>query len=40
MYMQPAGFFRLVFSAASDTAWPVALQRLEAFATAAAAAQP
>jgi hypothetical protein len=39
MYMQPAGFSRLVFSAASNSAWPVVLHRLEAFAT-AAAAQP
>ena len=34
MYMTQAGFFRIVFSAASPTAWPIALRRFEAFATA------
>jgi hypothetical protein len=29
MYMGHAGFFRMVFSAASPTAWPIALERLE-----------
>ena len=39
MYMGHAGFFRMVFSAASPTAWPIALERLETFAVAERARQ-
>jgi aspartate/methionine/tyrosine aminotransferase len=39
MYMGHAGFFRMVFSAASPTAWPIALERLEVFAVAERARQ-